>query len=143
MHASWEALRVFLRQQCPAGTEAWVLSGSPEATRHLGLRRSQSLPFQTGQQDLRWLQYVIRDKSSGSSSRSSDDESSLASAEPRRRAEDTLRQQPWNQQVETGRAAPAPRIIQKNLERPKASQPKKKVKAASSNESPVENEWLI
>lgn len=62
MHESWEALRHFLRETVPRGSEAWILSGSPEATKHLGLRRSQSLPLQTGQQDLRWLQYVIRDR---------------------------------------------------------------------------------
>jgi 23S rRNA G2445 N2-methylase RlmL len=60
--SSWEALRVFLRQRCPADSQAWILSGSPTATKHLGLRRSQSLPLQTGDQDLRWLQYLIRPK---------------------------------------------------------------------------------
>jgi putative N6-adenine-specific DNA methylase len=64
MHASWESLRVFLRESCPGGTEAWLLSGNPAATKHLGLRRSQSLPVKTGDQDLRWLQYLILDKSS-------------------------------------------------------------------------------
>jgi 23S rRNA G2445 N2-methylase RlmL len=60
--SSWEALRIFLRQRCPADSQAWILSGSPTATKHLGLRRSQSLPLQTGDQDLRWLQYLIRPK---------------------------------------------------------------------------------
>jgi len=63
MHESWEALRVFLRENSPPGTEAWVLSGNKEATKHLGLRRSQSMVLQTGQQDLRWIQYNILDKS--------------------------------------------------------------------------------
>lgn len=62
MSKSWESLRVFLRQNCAAGTEAWVLSGNKEATKHLGLRRSQSVVLQTGQQNLRWLQYKILDK---------------------------------------------------------------------------------
>ena len=65
MSESWEALRVFLRETCPAGTQAWVLSGNPAATKHLGLRKSQSLPIKTGQQDLRWIQYIIRGKSEG------------------------------------------------------------------------------
>ncbi|GKZ01488.1 hypothetical protein MPSEU_001099400 [Mayamaea pseudoterrestris] len=60
MHESWEDLRVFLRQTCPPGTEAWALSGNAEATKHLGLSRSASLPLKTGTQNLRWLQYLIR-----------------------------------------------------------------------------------
>jgi 23S rRNA (guanine2445-N2)-methyltransferase / 23S rRNA (guanine2069-N7)-methyltransferase len=63
MSESWEALRIFLRQNCAPGTEAWVLSGDKGATKHLGLRRSQSFVLRTGQQDLRWLQYMILDKS--------------------------------------------------------------------------------
>lgn len=62
MHEAWEAMRVFLRETCPPGTEAWVLSGNPAATKHLGLRKTQMLPLQTGQQDLRWIQYMIRDR---------------------------------------------------------------------------------
>jgi 23S rRNA (guanine2445-N2)-methyltransferase / 23S rRNA (guanine2069-N7)-methyltransferase len=61
MHESWESLRVFLRS-CPPGTEAWVLSGNKESTRHLGLKRSRSLSLQTAQQNLRWIQYNILDK---------------------------------------------------------------------------------
>ena len=63
-HESWESLRVFLRSICPPGrTQAWVLSGNKSATKHLGLRRSQSIPIRTGQQDLRWIQYIMLDKS--------------------------------------------------------------------------------
>jgi 23S rRNA G2445 N2-methylase RlmL len=63
MHDSWEALRVFLRENCPPGrTTAWILSGNKSATKHLGLRRSQSLSLKTGQQDLRWIQYEILEK---------------------------------------------------------------------------------
>jgi 23S rRNA G2445 N2-methylase RlmL len=64
-HESWESLRTFLREKCPSGrTEAWVLSGNKSATKHLGLRRSQSVSLQTGQQDLRWIQYIMLDRSS-------------------------------------------------------------------------------
>uniref|UniRef100_A0A8J9TBQ4 Uncharacterized protein n=1 Tax=Phaeodactylum tricornutum TaxID=2850 RepID=A0A8J9TBQ4_PHATR len=63
MSESWESMRIFLRECCPSGTEAWVLSGNAEATKHLGLRRSQSLALKTGDQDLRWLQYILRDRS--------------------------------------------------------------------------------
>jgi predicted RNA methylase len=60
---SWESLRTFLRTCCPPGrTQAWVLSGNKHATKHLGLRRSQSFPLKTGQQDLRWIKYIILDK---------------------------------------------------------------------------------
>lgn len=61
MEDSWESLRVFLRS-CKAGTEAWILSGNKAATKHLGLKRSQSLVLKTAQQDLRWINYIIRDK---------------------------------------------------------------------------------
>jgi putative N6-adenine-specific DNA methylase len=64
MHTAWEAMRVFLRETVPSNTNAWVLSGNPAATKHLGLRKtpSTSLALKTGEQDLRWIQYVIRDK---------------------------------------------------------------------------------
>lgn len=64
MEESWESLRTFLRSNCPAGTEAWVLSGNKESTKHLGLRRSQSMVLKTADQDLRWIQYLIHDKAS-------------------------------------------------------------------------------
>ena len=62
MDESWESLRVLLRSS-PPGTEAWVLSGNKGATKHLGLARSQSMVLKTADQDLRWIQYTIRDKS--------------------------------------------------------------------------------
>jgi putative N6-adenine-specific DNA methylase len=64
MHTAWEAMRVFLRETVPSNTNAWVLSGNPAATKHLGLRKtpSTSLALKTGEQDLRWIQYAIRDK---------------------------------------------------------------------------------
>ena len=74
MHESWESLRVFLRENCAPNTEAWVLSGNKAATKHLGLRRSQSMGLQTGQQDLRWLQYKILDRAELAQSRNENDE---------------------------------------------------------------------
>ena len=68
MQSSWTALKTFVRDQCGPGTEAWILSGNREATRHLGLRRSQMMPFQTGQQMLRWLQYEIRSNNNNNNS---------------------------------------------------------------------------
>jgi putative N6-adenine-specific DNA methylase len=71
MGTSWEALRVFLRDEQSVvpknGSEVWILSGNANATKHLGLRRSQSIPLQTGEQNLRWLQYVLREPGSFSS----------------------------------------------------------------------------
>jgi 23S rRNA G2445 N2-methylase RlmL len=52
MHTAYKAMRVFLRETVPSNTSAWLLSVDPAATKHLG----------TGEQDLRWIQYVIRDK---------------------------------------------------------------------------------
>jgi putative N6-adenine-specific DNA methylase len=57
---SWDSLRIFLRDVCPSDrTEAWILSGNKDATRHLALKKSQSLSLQTGDHDLRWIQYYI------------------------------------------------------------------------------------
>lgn len=57
--SSWDALRHFLRDVCPDNTEAWVLSGHKAATASLKLRRNKMVPIQTGDQDLRWVQYII------------------------------------------------------------------------------------
>lgn len=56
--ASWRALGTFLRR-C-SGANAFVLSGAPELTRHLGLRSSQRWPIRVGQHDVRWLRYEMR-----------------------------------------------------------------------------------
>lgn len=56
--ASWRALGTLLRR-C-SGADAYVLSGAPELTRHLGLRSSQRWPVQIGQQDARWVHYEMR-----------------------------------------------------------------------------------
>ena len=62
MNASWESLRHLLRDSCPPNTEAWVLSGNKATTKHLGLKRSNSLQIKTAEQDLRWIQYLILDE---------------------------------------------------------------------------------
>ena len=56
--ASWRALGTLLRR-CP-GAHAWVLSGAPELTRHMGLRSSRRWPVRIGQLDARWLHYEMR-----------------------------------------------------------------------------------
>jgi putative N6-adenine-specific DNA methylase len=56
--ASWRALGTLLRR-CP-GASAWVLSGSAELTRHLGLRASRRWPIRIGRFDARWLHYEMR-----------------------------------------------------------------------------------
>jgi putative N6-adenine-specific DNA methylase len=73
MEESWDALRVFLRDVCPArygSTTAWLLSGNADVTRRLKLRRSQSIPLQTGEQQLRWLEYNIAGGGGGARSSS-------------------------------------------------------------------------
>jgi putative N6-adenine-specific DNA methylase len=56
--ASWRAVGTFLRR-CP-GARAYVLSGAPELTRHIGLRSSRRWPLRIGPHDVRWLYYSIR-----------------------------------------------------------------------------------
>jgi len=58
--ASWRALGTLLRR-CPGAT-AYVLSGAPELTRHLGLRSSQRWPLRIGPLEARWLRYEIRER---------------------------------------------------------------------------------
>lgn len=57
--ASWEGLRHFIRDNCPAGTKVFILSGDKSATATLKLRRDRMIPLQTGEQNLRWIQYTI------------------------------------------------------------------------------------
>jgi putative N6-adenine-specific DNA methylase len=61
--ASWRALGTFLRR-CP-GAQAYVLSGAPELTRHIGLRSSQRWPVKIGQLDARWLRYAMLPRRAG------------------------------------------------------------------------------
>jgi putative N6-adenine-specific DNA methylase len=56
--ASWRALGTLLRR-C-SGAHAYILSGAPELTRHIGLRSSQRWPIKIGQLDARWLHYEMR-----------------------------------------------------------------------------------
>ena len=129
MHESWEALRVFLREICPPGSQAWVLSGNAAATKHLGLRKSQSLPLKTGQQDLRWIQYIMRDKSS---TEIIDGEPSnvVSKKTPRIR-----------QQARNGGELSSPRVRKATRENPRRVV--KKPATDQKATGPVENEWLI
>lgn len=61
---SWEGLRHYLRDVCPSGTEAWVLSGDKSSTKLLKMRRNRMIPIQTGDQTLRWINYTVQGKSS-------------------------------------------------------------------------------
>jgi putative N6-adenine-specific DNA methylase len=88
MEESWESLR-YLLKTCSSGTEAWVLSGNKDATKHLGLRRSQSMVLKTADQDLRWIQYIIIDKSNLPPDKEGDNEFDYLQEEstpPQRRA---------------------------------------------------------
>lgn len=57
---SWEGLRHYLRDVCPSGTKACILSGDKSSTKLLKLRRDRMVPIQTGEQTLRWIHYTIR-----------------------------------------------------------------------------------
>jgi len=163
MEASWESLRTFLRDNCPGGrTEAWILSGSKEATQHLGLRRSQMMPLQTGKQTLRWLRYEIREPSSSPSPSSSvsrdrishgddsafqrnryvddfGDDSRVVQSPPSSapgRASSIRQQPPTKSNAPRSTDTQRPEIATKNRDRNKA-EPK------TRKEAQVENEWLI
>lgn len=56
---AWERLGNFLHQRC-GGSRAFVLSGDPNLSRHLGLRASRKLPVKNGPIDCRLLCYEIR-----------------------------------------------------------------------------------
>jgi len=55
---SWISLKRFLQDQCNE-SEAWILSGSKSATRHLRMKKTRSMPIKTAGEDLRWIQYHI------------------------------------------------------------------------------------
>ena len=150
MNESWEALRVFLRESCPPNTEAWVLSGNPAATKHLGLRKSATHVIRTGQQDLRWLQYLIRDKTT--TDRSKVGSSTLAfgkkvpqdgrgeskfCVQSEKQAPNGLRDR--SNLRTSDRTKSLSRRNSKDLKRPDGTKRASKKKTAA----PAENEWLI
>jgi 23S rRNA G2445 N2-methylase RlmL len=148
MHGAWESLRAFLRGGAcpPGGAEAWVLSGNPAATRHLGLQRSASVPIKTGQQDLRWLRYEIRDKSSppspGSFQAPQPREGMGVARQQVNRADSLKRERFQRASFASSRKAPA-------ATRSKQDRPNRNRSAASTRanpppakRSPSENEWL-
>lgn len=59
---SWVSLREFLRRE-GHGAEAWVLSGNKDLTKILRMKKSRSVVVRTAEEDLRWLQYHIFQKS--------------------------------------------------------------------------------
>lgn len=56
---SWHDLSVFLKEQC-GGAEAYLLSGSAEATQALRLRADRKWPLSVGGVECRLLKYSIR-----------------------------------------------------------------------------------
>jgi len=58
VEAAWADLRRFLKERCAPGT-AWILSGSSEITRHLGLKAARKIPVRIGKVDARILRYDI------------------------------------------------------------------------------------
>ena len=57
--ASWHELGNFLHKRC-AGAEAFVLCGSAELTRNLGLRSAQRWPVMNGPIECRLVRYEVR-----------------------------------------------------------------------------------
>jgi len=55
---SWLRLNEFFRRECTE-LEAWVLSGNKDLTRILRMKKSRSIPLNTADENLRWLQYHI------------------------------------------------------------------------------------
>jgi putative N6-adenine-specific DNA methylase len=58
LEQGWRDLGAFLRERCPGAT-AFVLSGDPALTRHLGLRAERKFPVRDGPIDCRWLCYRV------------------------------------------------------------------------------------
>ncbi len=58
LEPTWRELGQFLRRCC-GGSTAFVLSGNPELSRHLGLRAERKFPVRNGPIDCRWLRYGI------------------------------------------------------------------------------------
>ena len=56
---SWNELGRFLKQSC-AGATAWILSGNPELTRHLGMKTSRRIALPVGPIECRFLRYDVR-----------------------------------------------------------------------------------
>lgn len=59
---SWVSLREFFRREA-GGCEAWILSGNADLTKILRMKKSRSVVVKTSDEDLRWLQYHIFQKS--------------------------------------------------------------------------------
>ncbi len=56
---TWYTLGRFLKDHCP-GSDAWVLAGNPDVTRHLHLKAERKIPVWNGSIECRWLHYRIR-----------------------------------------------------------------------------------
>ncbi|KAL1521107.1 hypothetical protein AB1Y20_022661 [Prymnesium parvum] len=62
---AWQELGSFLKRSC-GGSTAWLLSGNKDLTRHLRMRKSESLRLENAGVSLVWLKYdVLRPKSDG------------------------------------------------------------------------------
>jgi 23S rRNA G2445 N2-methylase RlmL len=131
-HMSWESLRTFLREKCPPGqTQAWVLSGNKEATKHLGLRRSQSLVVKTGEQDLRWIQYIMEDRTKLPAAGETD-----SSGRPRNAPIKSLNSNPPHQRIRTRSVgtSPTPRSTNPSR-RTQRSKPPRPQKVSNADDS--------
>jgi putative N6-adenine-specific DNA methylase len=166
LHDSWEALRVFLRQVCPPGkTEAWVLSGNKKSTKHLGLRRSKSIPIKVGQHDLRWIQYDILDQETKMAIMASKqqqqaqrrEENDIQQQQQHRRplgvysqneeiqASTKSTRQPWKHDQQEGTVERRQKAVTTSATSPQPylSQPKRRVVQSRQKAVSDENEWLL
>ena len=57
--SSWKDLRAFLKAQCQ-GSEAFVLCGNKEVSKHIGMRASRRFPVSLAGVDTRLLKYEVR-----------------------------------------------------------------------------------
>lgn len=80
---AWDDLRTFLRAQLPPGSEAWVLSGNKNSTRQLKWKRTNMFPIQTGQLQLRWIQYKVLSDDERNAHSAEDNEEKVYEKRPR------------------------------------------------------------
>ncbi len=141
---AWDDLRTFLRSQLPPGSEAWVLSGNKNSTRQLKWKRTNMFPIQTGQQQLRWIQYkVLSDEERNAQLEDDNDDEKRYDSRPRSSIR-TFQRDPQQIQQRDGQ-----RTFKDTSHKPrkpprdsKDRKPQKRV-IRSQNQASNSNEWLI
>jgi putative N6-adenine-specific DNA methylase len=141
---AWDDLRTFLRSQLPPGSEAWILSGNKNSTRQLKWKRTNMFPIQTGQQQLRWIQYkVLSDEDRIALLEDDSDDEKGYESRPRSSTQTFQREPQRTQQRDRQRASKS--TSHSPRKPPKDStdrKPQRKV-VQSQNRASNSNEWLI